>query len=128
MHVSRPYYVYRLQLLAHKYNADIQGWSDLGARGDRKPKSVGVLGGSAAHEYTKELFGDRIDLKINPDVATVIGLVKDKTSWDTAFNLVSLMMVLASALWFIAARYLGKDTEAVEKIESERDAAETQAV
>ena len=58
----------------------------------------------------------------------LIGWVKNRTNWDTAFGLVSLMMVLASALWFIAARYLGKDTEAIEKIESERDAAETQAV
>jgi len=54
----------------------------------------------------------------------LIGWVKGHTSWDTAFVLVSLMMVLASALWFIAARYLGADTEAVEKIEAARDAAE----
>ena len=54
----------------------------------------------------------------------LIGWVKSKTNWDTAFALVSLMMLLASALWFIAARYLGKDTEAAEKIESLRDAAE----
>jgi len=54
----------------------------------------------------------------------LIGWVKRHTSWNTAFLLVSLMMVLASALWFIAARYLGSDTEAVEKIEATRDAEE----
>lgn len=54
----------------------------------------------------------------------LIGWVKGHTSWNTAFVLVSLMMVLASALWFIAARYLGADTEAVTKIEAARDAEE----
>jgi polar amino acid transport system substrate-binding protein len=37
-----------------------------------------VLNGSAAHEYAKARFGDRIDLAINPDVATVMGLVRDR--------------------------------------------------
>ena len=32
-------------------------------------KSVGVLGGSVAHDYVKSTFGDTVDLKINPDVA-----------------------------------------------------------
>ena len=57
----------------------------------------------------------------------LIGWVKSRTSWDTAFALVSLMMLLASALWFIAARYLGKDTEAIEKIETLRSDEETKA-
>ena len=65
-------------------------------------------------------FGDAIS-------PPLIGWVKGKTSWDTAFTLVSLMMVLASALWFIAARYLGADTAAVEKIESARDSEEAKA-
>ena len=65
-------------------------------------------------------FGDAIS-------PPLIGWVKTHTSWDTAFTLVSLMMVLASALWFIAARYLGRDTEVVEKIESERDTEEAKA-
>jgi polar amino acid transport system substrate-binding protein len=69
---TRPYYVYRLQLVAHRDNADLKDWGDLPG------KSVGVLNGSVAHKYTKALFGDRIDLKINPDVATVFGLVKDR--------------------------------------------------
>ena len=57
----------------------------------------------------------------------LIGWVKGHTSWDTAFGLVSLMMLLASALWFIAARYLGKDTGAAERIEATRAAAEAKA-
>jgi polar amino acid transport system substrate-binding protein len=76
--VSRPYYVYRLQLVAHKDDDSIEGWADLPARGSRKGKSVGVLNGTVAHEYLKEKYGDKIDLKINPDVATVMGLVKDR--------------------------------------------------
>ncbi len=58
----------------------------------------------------------------------LIGWVKSHTSWNTAFTLVSLMMLLASGMWFIAARYLGRDTAAVEKIEAERDAAEAKPV
>jgi polar amino acid transport system substrate-binding protein len=76
--VTRPYYVYRLQLVAHKDDATIEGWADLPAREGRKGKSVGVLNGTVAHEYLKEKYGDKIDLKINPDVATVMGLVKDR--------------------------------------------------
>jgi hypothetical protein len=53
----------------------------------------------------------------------LIGWLKDKTSWNTAFVLVSLMMMLASALWFIGARYLDKDTEAVTRLEAERATA-----
>lgn len=75
-----PYYVYRLALVIHKDDADaIEGWSDL-----KRPKpsgekrSVGVLGGSVAENYMKEEFGDRIDRKSNPDVATVIGLVEQR--------------------------------------------------
>jgi polar amino acid transport system substrate-binding protein len=76
--VTRPYYVYRLQLVAHKDDDSIEAWSDLPARAGRKGKSVGVLNGTVAHEYLKDTFGDKIDLKINPDVATVMGLVKDR--------------------------------------------------
>jgi len=79
-----PYYVYRLALLVHKDNADaIGGWSDLNrmrGEGDNKRKTtVGVLGGSAAHKYMKsKRFGDKIELAISQDVATVISLVEQK--------------------------------------------------
>jgi polar amino acid transport system substrate-binding protein len=91
-----PYYIYRIGLIIHKDNAEvIQGWSDL-----KRPKSggqkhtVGVLGGSAAHEYLKDEYGDKIDLKINPDVATVIGLVEEK-------RLDATVQDLAAALYYI---------------------------
>jgi polar amino acid transport system substrate-binding protein len=76
--VSLPYYVYRLQLIAHKDDAAIEGWTDLAARDDRPGKSVGVLTGTVAHDHLLKRFGNRIDLKINDDVATVIGLVKTR--------------------------------------------------
>jgi polar amino acid transport system substrate-binding protein len=75
---SRPYYVYRLQLLAHRDDDTIDGWGDLVAKAGRGGKSVGVLGGTVSHDYLKQRFGTKIDLQINEDVATVIGLVKDK--------------------------------------------------
>lgn len=75
-----PYYVYRLGLLVHADNADdIDGWGALKRPGPGGAKrSVGVLGGSVAHEYLTEEFAGAIDLKINPDVATVVGLVEQK--------------------------------------------------
>ncbi|AMV29093.1 L-cystine transport system permease protein TcyB [Gemmata sp. SH-PL17] len=79
-----PYYVYKLGLIIHKDSAEsISGWSDLnreqGGDGNKRKTSIGVLGGSAAHKYMKgKRFGDKIDLAINPDVATVIGLVEQK--------------------------------------------------
>ena len=76
-----PYYVYKLALVIHKDDVDmIRGWADLAREKSKGVKrSVGVLGGSVAHEYMKgDEFGDQIDLKINPDVATVIGLVEQK--------------------------------------------------
>ena len=60
-------------------------------------------------------FGDAVS-------PPLIGWVKTHTSWDTAFVLVSLMMVLASALWFIGARYLGADTDAITRLEAARAA------
>lgn len=78
---TRPYYIYRLALIIHKdHAATFTGWGDLMRRKpDGTPHTVGVLGGSVAHEYMKSrAFRDTIDLKINPDVATVMGLVEQK--------------------------------------------------
>lgn len=44
----------------------------------------------------------------------LVGWVQRETNWETAFTLVSLMMILASILWLIAAKYLGRDTAAAE--------------
>lgn len=79
-----PYYVYKIGLVIHKDNVDaIQGWTDLNREreesGKKRKTKVGVLGGSVAHEYMKgEDFGEKIELAINPDVATVVGLVEQK--------------------------------------------------
>lgn len=78
---TKPYYVYKLALVAHNDSAEtLVGWNDLNKRKEKDAKhTVGVLGGSVAHQYMKsKKFGDRIDLQINPDVATVIGLVEQK--------------------------------------------------
>ncbi len=50
-------------------------------------------------------FGDAIS-------PPLVGWVTEQTNWDKAFMLVSLMMVLASALWLIGSRYLACDEDA----------------
>ena len=82
-----PYYAYRLSLVVHKDSAGtIRKWSDLAAGvnedGKTRKAKVGVLGGSVAHQHLKDKYGDKIDLQINPDVATVMGLVENKQSMD----------------------------------------------
>ncbi|MBA4187050.1 MAG: amino acid ABC transporter permease [Planctomycetaceae bacterium] len=89
-----PYYIYKLGLVINKDAAAvIEGWSDLKRpKKDGEKRTVGVLGGSAAHEYMKsKKFGDKIDLKINPDVATVIGLVEQKRLDATVQDLPACM-------------------------------------
>jgi polar amino acid transport system substrate-binding protein len=76
-----PYYIYRLALVINKDDAGkIVGWTDLVRKkrnGERH--TIGVLGGSSAHNYMKsDRFSDAVELKINPDVVTVIGLVETK--------------------------------------------------
>lgn len=80
--VTRPYYVYRLQLLARNGNDRIQGWSDLPARDGRKPSRIGVLGESVAAKYTKDLFGDKIEVLESDDVANVMDEVKSGLRMD----------------------------------------------
>jgi MFS transporter, Spinster family, sphingosine-1-phosphate transporter len=53
-------------------------------------------------------FGDAIS-------PALIGWIAGHTNMNVAFQLVSGTMVLASAFWLIGARYLGRDTEAVEQ-------------
>ncbi|MEQ1861237.1 MAG: MFS transporter [Chthoniobacteraceae bacterium] len=45
----------------------------------------------------------------------LIGWIAGQASMNTAFLLVSAMMLLASAFWLIGTRYLARDTEAVER-------------
>ena len=58
-----PYYVYKLALIIHKDSADdVASWNDLNReKGKGVKRSVGVLGGSVAHQYMKgKKFGDKI--------------------------------------------------------------------
>jgi len=50
----------------------------------------------------------------------LIGAIAGKTSMNLAFMGVSATMVLASALWFLGARYLAADTAAVEARDGHR--------
>ncbi|MGL6095927.1 MAG: substrate-binding periplasmic protein, partial [Fimbriiglobus sp.] len=69
---SRPYFAYRLALVVNADDDRIRGWSDLPG------KSVGVLGGSAADDFLIRTYAGTIDRKVNPDVATVMGLVEGR--------------------------------------------------
>jgi polar amino acid transport system substrate-binding protein len=68
--VTRAYYAYRLSLLARNDNPAVRGWGDL------KGKTVGVLGGTVAHDYLNKHHPDAV-IQTNPDVANVIKLVAD---------------------------------------------------
>lgn len=48
----------------------------------------------------------------------LVGWIAGKTSMNTGFYVVSLVMVVASAFWFIGMRYLPKDTDAAAARES----------
>lgn len=76
--VTRPYYIYRLALVAHKENADLLGWTDLLPREGRRKKTVCVLGASVAQQYLETSFPQGIELSTNTDVANVLKLVNDR--------------------------------------------------
>ena len=46
---------------------------------------------------------------------SLIGWIAGKTNMNFAFLVVSAMMVVASVLWLIGARWLGADTAAMER-------------
>jgi polar amino acid transport system substrate-binding protein len=71
-----PYYIYKLQLLAHNDDASIKSWDDLRAKAGQERKRVGVLQGSAAARYLEKEFGDAIVLKNFPEITIVMGLVE----------------------------------------------------
>lgn len=56
-----PYYIYELQLIARTDDDALRSWDDLRKAGAKKRK-VGVLGGSAAEEYTKKECGDAVEV------------------------------------------------------------------
>jgi MFS family permease len=64
----------------------------------------------ALNIFTIHAFGDAFS-------PPLIGWLASKTTWDNAFLLVSLMMVLASALWLLGSRYLARDEERASKFQ-----------
>ncbi len=86
-----PYYVYKLQLLSRKNDGSITSWSDLRKEQGGRRKRVGVLQGSAAEAYAKNEFGNSVDLKLYPEVTSVMGLVEqgqlDATVQDVPISL-----------------------------------------
>jgi polar amino acid transport system substrate-binding protein len=79
--MSIPYYAYRLQLVAHRDSNDINAWADLlkSANGNRK---VGVLEASVAADYSRKLFGDKVEVLESKDVAIVFEEVKRRGRMD----------------------------------------------
>jgi polar amino acid transport system substrate-binding protein len=80
--VTLPYYVYRLQLVAHKDDDAIDGWSDLAARPGRPGKRVGVLEASVAADYARKRFGDKVEVLESKDVAIMFEEVKRRGRMD----------------------------------------------
>jgi polar amino acid transport system substrate-binding protein len=67
-----PYYVYKLQLIAHK-DGPVRSWDDLPG------KNVGVLKGSAADRYLEQRYGNRIGLRaFDTGVTDVMDLVQKR--------------------------------------------------
>ncbi len=59
---SLPYYIYQLQLLGRRGETSLQSLEELiKLLGNRKPK-IGVLGGSAAHDYLTEHHAAQVDI------------------------------------------------------------------
>lgn len=56
---SIPYYIYELQLLGRS-GGEFQSWEHI-FDFPRKPR-IAVLGGSAAHDYLEQHFGDRVEI------------------------------------------------------------------
>ncbi len=78
---TRPYYVYRLVMVSHAETAkdkELRGWADLYPNAAKPIKTVGVLGGSAAHRHMKKAHPEGVNLQSNPDVANVFKLVQDR--------------------------------------------------
>ncbi len=63
MKASLPYYVYALALLARKDDGAITAWEDLPRAPAGRHLQIGVLSGSAAEGYVKELCGGGCDVK-----------------------------------------------------------------
>jgi MFS family permease len=51
----------------------------------------------------------------------LIGLIRDKASWDLAFIVVSLVILVGGITWISSMKALARDTAAMEREEAERD-------
>jgi polar amino acid transport system substrate-binding protein len=71
-----PYYIYKLQLLTRADDPSITDWASLCAKPGERRKRIGVLQGSAAETYVQNEFGDSVELKLYPEVTSVMGLVE----------------------------------------------------
>jgi polar amino acid transport system substrate-binding protein len=77
-----PYYVYRLQLVAHRDAADIGSWADLMKHGPDGRRKVGVLEGSVAADYSRKLYGAGVEVLESKDVAIMFEEVKRRGRLD----------------------------------------------
>ena len=77
-----PYYVYRLQLVAHRDADDINSWADLTKSSSNAKRKVGVLEASVAADYSRKLFGDKVEVLESKDVAIVFEEVKRRGRMD----------------------------------------------
>lgn len=66
--VTRPYYVYGLQLLV-RADSWITSWSDLSGKAGRPKVRIGVLGGSAAETHLKSHYLEGVEI-VNYDGST----------------------------------------------------------
>ncbi len=82
---SRAYYATRLALVTRKDHPEVVSWADLSKPRDKKLK-VAVLGGTAAHKYAADQFGDTVEVVTNPDVANVFKVVNDARNIDATIQ------------------------------------------
>lgn len=59
---SLPYYIYELQLLARQGDPSLDSWEDVTQPADGRRKRIGVLTGSAAHEYLETGFANQVEI------------------------------------------------------------------
>jgi len=59
---SIPYYVYELQMLVKVDDGGLKQLSDLAQPGPRGKRRIAVLGGSAAENYVRKTFGDKVEV------------------------------------------------------------------
>lgn len=84
-----PYYIYELQLLARRADRSLVTLDDLRRPGPTGKRRVGVLGGSAAHAYLEEHFGEHVEIVLFDGVTDALRAVElatdglDATLQDT---------------------------------------------